>query len=42
MISRLLEDVALAIRARMWYMLDDAPAYFSCAVRDVLNIMADG
>jgi hypothetical protein len=33
----LLEDVPLAVRAQMWYMLDGPPAYFSCAVRDVLS-----
>jgi hypothetical protein len=33
----LLEDVPLAVRARMWYKHDGAAAHFSCAVRDVLN-----
>jgi hypothetical protein len=36
-LPKLLEDVPLAIRARMWYMHDGAPAHFSHAVRDVLN-----
>jgi hypothetical protein len=31
----LLEDVPLAVRARIWYTLDGAPVHFSCAVRDV-------
>jgi hypothetical protein len=39
---KLLEDVPLAARARMWYMHDGAPAHFNRAVRDVLNIMTDG
>jgi hypothetical protein len=34
---KLLEDVPLGVRARMWYMHDGAPAHFSRAVRDVLN-----
>jgi hypothetical protein len=33
----LLEDVPLAVRARMWYMHDGAPAHFSRAVRYVLS-----
>jgi hypothetical protein len=41
-LPELLEDVPLAVRARMWYMHDGAPAHFSRAVRDVLNIMTDG
>jgi hypothetical protein len=41
-LPELLEDVPLAVRARMWYMHDGAPAHFSRAVRDVLNIMIDG
>jgi hypothetical protein len=41
-LPKLLEDVPLAVRARMWYMHDGAPAHFSRAVRDVLNIMTDG
>jgi hypothetical protein len=42
-LPKLMEDVPLAVRARMWYMHDGAPAHFSCAVRDVLNntIMSD-
>jgi hypothetical protein len=31
-VSELLEDVPLAVRARMWYMHDGAPAHFSRAV----------
>jgi hypothetical protein len=34
---KLLEDVPPAVRARMWYMHDGAPAHFSCAVRDIFN-----
>jgi hypothetical protein len=41
-LSKILEDVPLAVRAPMWYMNDGAPAHFSRAVRDVLNIMTDG
>jgi hypothetical protein len=33
-LSKLPEDVPLAVRVRMWYMHDGAPAHFS---RDVLN-----
>jgi hypothetical protein len=36
-LPKLLEDVPLAVRARMWYMHDGAPAHFSCAEWDVLN-----
>jgi hypothetical protein len=36
-LPKLLEDVPLAVRARMWYMHDGAPAYSSRAVRDVFN-----
>jgi hypothetical protein len=36
-LPKLLEDVPLAVRARMWHMHDGAPAHFSCAVRDVIN-----
>jgi hypothetical protein len=36
-LAKLLEDVPLAVRARVWYMHDGAPAHFSRAVRDVLN-----
>jgi hypothetical protein len=36
-LSKLLEDVPLAVRTRMWCMHDGAPAHFSRAVRDVLN-----
>jgi hypothetical protein len=32
-----LEDVSLALRARMWYVQDGAPAHFSRAVGDVLS-----
>jgi hypothetical protein len=41
-LPKLLEDVPLAVRARMGYMQDGAPAHFSRAVRDVPNIMTDG
>jgi hypothetical protein len=41
-LPKLLEDVLLAVRTRMWYMHDGDPAHFSRAVRDVLNIMTDG
>jgi hypothetical protein len=36
-LSRLLEDVLPAFRARMLYMLDDASVHFSRVVQDVLN-----
>jgi hypothetical protein len=36
-LPKLLEGVPLAVRARMWYMHDGAPAHFSRAVRDVLS-----
>jgi hypothetical protein len=36
-LPKLLEDVPLAVRARMWYMHDGASAHFSRAVGDVLN-----
>jgi hypothetical protein len=36
-LPKLLEDVRLVVRARMWYMHDGAPAHFSRAVRDVFN-----
>jgi hypothetical protein len=36
-LTKLLEDVPLAVRAGMWYMHDGAPAHFSRAVQDVLN-----
>jgi hypothetical protein len=36
-LPKLLGDVPLAVRARIWYMHDGAPAHFSRAVRDVLN-----
>jgi hypothetical protein len=36
-LPRLLEDVPLAVKARIWYMNDGASAYFSRAVRDVLR-----
>jgi hypothetical protein len=32
-----LKSVPVAVRARMWYMHDGAPTYFSRAVLDVLN-----
>jgi hypothetical protein len=41
-LPKLLEDVPPAVRAQMWYMHDGAPAHFSRAVRDVLNIVTDG
>jgi hypothetical protein len=37
-LPKLLEDVPLAVRARMWYMHDGAPAHLSRAVRNALNI----
>jgi hypothetical protein len=36
-LPKLLGDVPLAVRARMWYVYGGAPAQFSRAVRDVLN-----
>jgi hypothetical protein len=36
-LPKLLEDVPLAVRARMWHIRDGAPVHFSRAVRDVLN-----
>jgi hypothetical protein len=36
-LPKLLEVVPLAVRARVWYMHDGAPAHFSRVVRDVLN-----
>jgi hypothetical protein len=36
-LAKLLEDVPLAVKARVWYTHDGAPAHFSRAVRDVLN-----
>jgi hypothetical protein len=36
-LPELLEDVPLAVRARMWYMHDGALAHFSRSVRDVLS-----
>jgi hypothetical protein len=41
-LPKLLEDVPLAVRARMWYMHDCAPAHFSRAVRDVLSNTCHG
>jgi hypothetical protein len=41
-LPKLLEDVPLAARARMWCMYGGALAHFSRAVRDVVNIMTDG
>jgi hypothetical protein len=41
-LPKLLEDVPLTVKARMWYMHDGALAHFSRDVRDVLNIMTDG
>jgi hypothetical protein len=32
----------LAVRQRMWYMHDGAPAHFSRAVRDILNNTCHG
>jgi hypothetical protein len=34
-LPKLLEDVPLAVRTRMWYMYDVPTAHFSRAVRDV-------
>jgi hypothetical protein len=36
-LPKLLEDVPLAVAARMWYMHDSAAAYFSRVVRNVLS-----
>jgi hypothetical protein len=36
-LQKLLEDVPLEVRARMWYMHDGAPVHFSRAVRVVLS-----
>jgi hypothetical protein len=36
-LSKLLENVPLAIRARMWYMHDGTPAHISRAVRDIFS-----
>jgi hypothetical protein len=36
-LPNVLEDVLLAVRARMWYMHDCALAHFSRVVRDVLT-----
>jgi hypothetical protein len=36
-LPKLLEHVPLAVRARMWYMHNGAPAHFSRDARDVLN-----
>jgi hypothetical protein len=36
-LQTLVESVPLAVRARMWYLHDSAPAHFSRVVRDVLN-----
>jgi hypothetical protein len=36
-LPKLLEDVPLAVKARMWYIHDGAPAHFSHAMQDVLN-----
>jgi hypothetical protein len=36
-LPKLLEDVPLSVRARVWYMHDGAPAHFNRAVRDVLS-----
>jgi hypothetical protein len=38
-LPKLVEDVPLAVGARMCYMHDGAPAHVSRAVRHVLNIM---
>jgi hypothetical protein len=40
-LPKLLEDVPLAVRARVWYMRDGAPAHSRRAVRDVLTILTD-
>jgi hypothetical protein len=34
-LPKLLEDVPVAVRARMWYTHNGVPAYFSRGVRDV-------
>jgi hypothetical protein len=36
-LPKLLEDVPLLVRARIWYVHCGAPAHFSRAVRDVRN-----
>jgi hypothetical protein len=36
-LPKLLEDVPLAVRARMWYKHDATPVHFCRSVRDVLN-----
>jgi hypothetical protein len=36
-LPNLLENVPLVVRARMWYMHDDAPARLSRAVGDVIS-----
>jgi hypothetical protein len=41
-LQKLLEDVPLAVRTRMLYMHDGAPAPSSRAERNVLNTMTDG
>jgi hypothetical protein len=41
-LPKLLEDVSLAVRARMWYVHDGAPVHFGLAVRDVTPFMSDG
>jgi hypothetical protein len=42
-LPKLLEDVPLPVRARVWYMHNGAPAHSSRAVRDVLsNTYHDG
>jgi hypothetical protein len=35
-VPKLLEELPLAVRVRMWYLHYGAPEHFSCAVRDVL------
>jgi hypothetical protein len=35
--TKLLEDVPMAVRTRMWYLYDVTTAHFSRAVRDILN-----
>jgi hypothetical protein len=38
-LTKLLEDVPLEVRIRMWHMRDGAPSDFSRAVRNVLSNM---
>jgi hypothetical protein len=41
-LPKLLEDVPLAVRARMWYMHDGVPAHFCRCVRDVVKNTCHG